>query len=76
MALKQIGMGDAVGVELVDSPLLVSLGDPHNLPFFDTVFDLGFSVNLDQALFPAWLLGSWRKKIGGGGGYVVRGGCL
>ncbi|MFS7938129.1 hypothetical protein Hanom_Chr05g00435801 [Helianthus anomalus] len=65
MALKQIGMGDDVGVELVDSPLLVSLGDPHNLSFFYTVFDLGFSVNLDLALFPAWLLGSWRKMMGG-----------
>ncbi|MCL7032750.1 hypothetical protein MKW94_012523 [Papaver nudicaule] len=32
---------DVTGVELVESPPLVSRADPHNLPFFDGVFDLG-----------------------------------
>ncbi|KAJ0677661.1 putative S-adenosyl-L-methionine-dependent methyltransferase [Helianthus annuus] len=71
MALKQIGLVDVVGVELVDSPPLVSRGDPHNLPFFDTVFDLGFSVNLDQALFPARYVRELERVVRVGGVVVV-----
>ncbi|XAR55433.1 hypothetical protein NMG60_11035500 [Bertholletia excelsa] len=67
MALKQIGVGDVTGVELVDSPPLVSRADPHNLPFFDGVFDLGFSAHLDQALFPSRFAAEMERTVRKGG---------
>ncbi|KAL6953450.1 hypothetical protein U1Q18_001413 [Sarracenia purpurea var. burkii] len=71
MALKEIGVGDVTGVELVDSPPLVSRADPHNLPFFDEVFDLGFSAHLDQALFPSRFAAEMERTVRIGGVCVV-----
>ena len=51
MEMIQIGLKDVTGVELVDSPPLVSRADPHNLPFFDGVFNLRFSEQFDRAPF-------------------------
>ncbi|CAL5406389.1 unnamed protein product [Camellia sinensis] len=71
MALKQIGVGDVTGVELVDSPPLVSRADPHNLPFFDGVFDLGFSAHLDEALFRERFAAEMERTVRVGGVCVV-----
>ncbi|KAI3696375.1 hypothetical protein L1987_79389 [Smallanthus sonchifolius] len=71
MSLKEIGLHDVTGVELVDSPPLVSRADPHNLPFFDRVFDLGFSANLDQALFPSRYVRELERTVRVGGVVVV-----
>ncbi|XP_050944046.1 uncharacterized protein LOC103495795 [Cucumis melo] len=51
VALSHIGVHDVTGIELIDSPPLVSRADPHNLPFFDHVFDLAFTAHLAEALF-------------------------
>lgn len=58
-------------VELVESPPLVSRGDPHNLPFFDGVFDLGLGVYLDRALFPKRYVKQIERTVRGGGICVV-----
>ncbi|KAL8224467.1 hypothetical protein R6Q57_019942 [Mikania cordata] len=71
MSLNKIGLADVTGVELVDSPPLVSRADPHNLPFFDGVFDLGFSSNLDQALFPSRYVRELERTVRVGGVIVV-----
>ncbi|KAK8918813.1 hypothetical protein KSP39_PZI021406 [Platanthera zijinensis] len=52
VALQDSGVVDVTGVEVMDFPPLVKRADPHNLPFFDEVFDLGFSTGFDAALFP------------------------
>ncbi|GFZ05571.1 S-adenosyl-L-methionine-dependent methyltransferases superfamily protein [Actinidia rufa] len=71
MAMKQIGLKDVTGVELVDSPPLVSRADPHNLPFFDGVFDLGFSAQFDRALFPRRYAEEMERTVRAGGACVV-----
>ncbi|XP_059664577.1 uncharacterized protein LOC132310421 [Cornus florida] len=71
MALHQIGVRDVTGVELLDSPPLVSRADPHNLPFFDDVFDLGFSAHLDQALFPTRFALEMERSVRVGGVSVL-----
>ncbi|KAI8530203.1 hypothetical protein RHMOL_Rhmol11G0037300 [Rhododendron molle] len=70
-ALTQIGVKDVTGVELVDSPPLVSRADPHNPPFFNGVFDLGFSAHLDQALFPSRFAAETERTVKAGGVCVV-----
>ncbi|KAI3787852.1 hypothetical protein L2E82_00332 [Cichorium intybus] len=71
MSLKEIGLHEITGVELVDSPPLVSRADPHNLPFFDGVFNLGFSAHLDQALFPWRYVKELERTVMVGGVIVV-----
>ena len=71
MSLKEIGIHEVTGVELVDSPPLVSRSDPHNLPFFDGVFNLGFSAHLDLALFPSRYVRELERTVRVGGTCVV-----
>lgn len=70
-ALRDSGVEDVTGVELVESPPLVSRADPHNLPFFDGIFDLGFGAYLDLALFPARYVGQLERTVRRGGVCVV-----
>ncbi|PIM97987.1 hypothetical protein CDL12_29536 [Handroanthus impetiginosus] len=70
-ALKELGVEDVTAVELVDSPPLVSRADPHNLPFFDDIFDLGFGIYLDRALFPGRYVGQLERTVRSGGVCVV-----
>ncbi|MQL95549.1 hypothetical protein Taro_028225 [Colocasia esculenta] len=70
-ALWESGVGDVTGVDLVDVPPLVRRCDPHNLPFFDGVFDLGFSAGLDEALFPARFVEEMERTVRRGGGIVL-----
>ncbi|KAK4741473.1 hypothetical protein SAY87_025061 [Trapa incisa] len=71
MALSEIGISDVTGVELVDSPPLVSRADPHNLPFFDEAFDLAFSAHLSEALFPWRFAAEMERTVRRGGACVV-----
>ncbi|EEF44853.1 conserved hypothetical protein [Ricinus communis] len=71
MALNKIGVVDITGVELVDSLPLVRKADPNNLPFFDGVFDLGFSAHLMEALFPVRFVGEMERTVRNGGVCIV-----
>ncbi|OVA15368.1 Methyltransferase type 11 [Macleaya cordata] len=71
MALTKMGVIDVTGVELIDSPPLVSRADPHNLPFFDGVFDLGFTAHLAEALFPNRFVAELERTVRPGGVSVV-----
>ncbi|KDP36382.1 hypothetical protein JCGZ_08651 [Jatropha curcas] len=71
MALSNMGITDVTGVELVDSLPLVQKADPNNLPFFDGVFDLGFSAHLTEALFPLRFVGEMERTVRKGGVCVV-----
>ncbi|PIA38423.1 hypothetical protein AQUCO_02800258v1 [Aquilegia coerulea] len=71
MALSEMGVIDVTGVELVDSPPLVSKADPHNLPFFDGVFDLGFSAHFAEALFPLRFVSEMERMVRIGGFCII-----
>ncbi|XP_023531341.1 uncharacterized protein LOC111793614 [Cucurbita pepo subsp. pepo] len=71
MALSQMGLLDVTGVELVDSPPLVTRADPHNLPFFDHAFDLAFSAHLAEALFPSRFVSEMERTVRPFGSCVV-----
>ncbi|KAG5020984.1 hypothetical protein JHK87_016839 [Glycine soja] len=66
-ALRRLGIDDVTGVEILESPPLVRRADPHNLPFFDGVFDLAFTARFDEALFAAEM----ERVIRPGGACVV-----
>ncbi|KAL8125894.1 hypothetical protein AgCh_013263 [Apium graveolens] len=71
MAFKGVGVSEITAVEIVESPPLVSRADPHNLPFFDGVFDLGFSGVFDRALFPGRYAEEMERVVKVGGVCVV-----
>ncbi|KAK4347915.1 hypothetical protein RND71_034254 [Anisodus tanguticus] len=71
MALNNMGVKYVSGVEVVESPPLVSRADPHNLPFFNKVFDFGLSPYLERALFPARYVGEMERTVRDGGACVV-----
>ncbi|XP_027347707.1 uncharacterized protein LOC113859090 [Abrus precatorius] len=70
-ALSSLGVDDVTGVELLDSPPLVSRADPHNLPFFDAAFDLAFTARFDEALFPARFASEMERVVRPGGACFV-----
>ncbi|CAA6671902.1 unnamed protein product [Spirodela intermedia] len=70
-ALRESGVADVTGIDIVDVPPLVRRSDPHNLPFFDGVFDLGFSAGLDGALFPARFVAELERTVRKGGAIVL-----
>ncbi|TYK28651.1 Methyltransferase type 11 [Cucumis melo var. makuwa] len=71
MALSHMGVHDVTGVELIDSPPLVSRVDPHNLPFFDHVFDLAFTAHLALALFPSRFVSEMERAVRPNGVCVI-----
>lgn len=67
VALREIGVSDAVGMDLVPYPPLVVKGDFHNQPFLDESFDFEFSNVFDHALYPEKFVGEVERtlKVGG-----------
>lgn len=71
MGLSQMGVGDVTGIELVDSPPLVSRADPHNLPFFESAFDLAYTAHFAEALFPSRFVSEMERTVRPGGVCVI-----
>ncbi|XP_068667831.1 uncharacterized protein [Aristolochia californica] len=71
VALLEMGVRDVTGVEVVDTPPLVSRADPHNLPFFDGVFDLAFSAHIAEAMFPDRFSREMERTVRPGGAIVL-----
>ncbi|PWA88967.1 hypothetical protein CTI12_AA116170 [Artemisia annua] len=71
MALREMGVVDVTGVEVVESLPLVVRGDPHHLEFFDGVFGFVFSANLDQALFKEKYVKEMERCVRDGGVLAV-----
>lgn len=67
LALKEIGVDDSVGIDLVPSPPLVLKGDMHRLPFERDTFDFEFSNAFDHALFPAIFASEVERTLKPGG---------
>lgn len=71
LALKEVGVQNSVGVDLVPSPPLVVKGDMHRLPFEKNTFDFEFSNAFDHALFPAVFASEIERTLKPGGVAVL-----
>jgi len=71
MALRHMGMEDAIGIEVVESPPLVVRGDAHHHPFPNNTFDLEFSAHLWDALFPSLFISEMERTLRPGGVAVI-----
>ncbi|XP_015882423.3 uncharacterized protein LOC107418250 [Ziziphus jujuba] len=70
-ALRSIGIGDSVGLDLVPHPPLVLEGDFHAQPFDNETFDFEFSNVFDHALFPWKFVGEIERTLKPGGVCVL-----
>ena len=68
--LKEMGVDDAIGIDLVDAPPLVIKGDVHELQFKDNTFDLIFSNIFDHVLYPAKFI-SEIERVSKPGAYCI-----
>ncbi|XP_057514968.1 uncharacterized protein LOC130796608 [Actinidia eriantha] len=70
-ALKQVGVSDSVGMDLVPYPPLVIKGDFHSQPFENETFDFEFSNVFDHALYPGKFVGEIERTLRPGGVCVL-----
>ncbi|RLM61695.1 hypothetical protein C2845_PM14G01410 [Panicum miliaceum] len=70
-ALRQVGVADAVGIDLAPAPPLVVRGDFHAQPFPDATFDFEFSNVFDHALYPDRFAAEIERTLRPGGVAVL-----
>lgn len=70
-ALRQVGVADAVGIDLAPAPPLVAAGDFHAQPFPDATFDFEFSNVFDHALYPDRFAAEIERTLRPGGVAVL-----
>jgi SAM-dependent methyltransferase len=63
VALKEIGVADAIGIDLVPYPPLVIRGDMHTHPFPNNTFDFEFSNVFDHALYPSLFVSEIERTL-------------
>eukprot|EP00249_Psilotum_nudum_P021467 c28114_g2_i1 orf=439-2334(+) len=67
MAMKEIGVQDAIGIDLVSTPPLVIEGDVHRQPFANGTFDFEFSSSFDESVYPALFVAEIERTLKPGG---------
>lgn len=70
-ALRQIGVRDSIGLDLVPHLPYVIKGDFHSQPFDDERFDFEFSNVFDHALYPERFVGEIERTLKKGGVCVL-----
>ncbi|OEL33904.1 hypothetical protein BAE44_0005073 [Dichanthelium oligosanthes] len=70
-ALRQVGVADAVGIDLAPAPPLVVRGDFHAQPFGNDTFDFEFSNVFDHALYPSRFAAEVQRTLRPGGVVVL-----
>ncbi|RWW61333.1 hypothetical protein BHE74_00031618 [Ensete ventricosum] len=71
VALRDIGVAGAVGMDLAPAPPLVVAGDFHAQPFPDDSFDFEFSNVFDHALYPKRFAAEVERTLRPGGVAVL-----
>jgi len=65
--LKELGVSEAIGIDLVATPPLVLYGDVHNLQFSDKSYDFIFSNIFDHVLYPEKFVSEIKRVLKPGG---------
>ena len=67
VALKEIGVEDAIGIDIVPHPPHVIEGDMHNLDFEDETFDFIYTNVIDHSVDPEKMMAEMERvlKVGG-----------
>ena len=67
VALKELGVKEVVGIDIVPHPPHVVKGDMHNLDFEDETFDFVYTNVMDHSIDPAKMISEIERvlKVGG-----------
>ncbi|XP_024543086.1 uncharacterized protein LOC9636243 [Selaginella moellendorffii] len=71
LALRENGVVDSTGIDLVPAPPLVIRGDIHSHPFPSDTFDFEFSNVFDHALLPSRFVSEIERTLKPGGIAVI-----
>lgn len=71
LALKEMGIYNAIGIDLVAAPPLVMKGDMHSQPFRKETFDFEFCNVFDHALFTSKFAAEIERTLKPGGCVVI-----
>lgn len=71
LALREVGVRNSIGIDLVASPPLVMKGDMHRQPFKRDTFDFEFSSVFDHALFTSMFAAEIERTLKPGGCIVI-----
>ena len=63
VALKELGVEDSVGIDIVPQEPNVTLGDVHNLEFEDDSFDFVYTNILDHSIDPRKMLNEAERVL-------------
>jgi len=61
--LREMGVTDAIGIDLVSTPPLVLEGDVHALSFADASYDFVFSNIFDHVLYPEKFIAEIKRVL-------------
>lgn len=71
LALKEMGIYNSIGIDLVAAPPLVMKGDMHSQPFHRNTFDFEFCSVYDHALFTSKFAAEIERTLKPGGCVVI-----
>lgn len=71
LALKEMGIYNSIGIDLVAAPPLVMKGDMHSQPFRRNTFDFEFCNVFDHALFTSMFAAEIERTLKPGGCVVI-----
>ena len=71
IALKNMGVGDVIGIDICDFPPLTIKGDIHDLEYDDNTFDLEFSNIFDHSLYPDKFISEVERTLKLNGHFIL-----
>ncbi|MCO5595866.1 hypothetical protein L7F22_049917 [Adiantum nelumboides] len=71
LALKEMGIYNSIGIDLVATPPLVMKGDMHSQPFKKDTFDFEFCNVFDHALLTSKFAAEIERTLKPGGFFVI-----
>ncbi|KAI5064686.1 hypothetical protein GOP47_0019381 [Adiantum capillus-veneris] len=71
LALKEMGIYDSIGIDLVAAPPLVMKGDMHSQPFREETFDFEYCNVFDHALLTSKFAAEIERTLKPGGSIVI-----
>ena len=72
VALKEMGVNDVVGIDIVEHEPYVIKGDMHKLDFEDNSFDLVFTNVIDHSLMPEKMLSEVERVLRVEGNFLLQ----
>jgi len=72
LALKELGIENVVGIDIVPHDPYVIIGDMHNLDYDDDYFDFVYTNIIDHSIYPAKAIGEIERVLKNNGIFFLQ----